>query len=48
MKNFEAAKKIFRIDIHINKQEGKSFLSQQKFIKKMMERFSTNMKFTST
>jgi len=39
MKDLGAAKKILRIEIHINRQEGKLFLSQKNYIEKMLEKF---------
>jgi len=38
MKDLGAAKKILGIEIHKNRQEGKLFLSQKKYIK-VLERF---------
>ena len=39
MKDLEAAKKILGIKIHRNRKEGKLFLSQKKYIEKVLERF---------
>ena len=39
MKDLGAEKRILRMEIHRNRQEGKLFLSQKKYIEKMLERF---------
>ena len=39
MKDLRAAKKIRGMKIHRDKQEGKLFLSQKKYIEKVLERF---------
>ena len=39
MKDLGAAKKILGMKIHRNRQEGKLFLSQKKYIEKVLERF---------
>ena len=39
MKDLGAAKKILRMKIHRNMQEEKLFLSQKKYIEKVLERF---------
>ena len=39
MKDLRAAKKILGMEIHRNRQEGKLFLSQKKYIEKVLERF---------
>jgi len=39
MKNLGAAKKILRMKIHKNMQEEKLFLSEKKYIEKVLERF---------
>ena len=38
MKNLRAVKKILGMEIHRNRQEGKLFLSQKKYIEKVLER----------
>ena len=38
VKDLGAAKKILEIKIHRNRQEGKLFLSQKKYIEKVLER----------
>ncbi|ONK68535.1 uncharacterized protein A4U43_C05F12950 [Asparagus officinalis] len=39
MKNLGATKKILGMEIHRNRREGSLFLSQEKYIKKVLERF---------
>jgi len=39
MRDLRAAKKILGIKIYRNRQEGKLFLSQEKYIEKVLERF---------
>ena len=39
MKDLGAAKNILGMEIHRNRQEGKLFLSQKKYIEKVLERF---------
>ncbi|KAE9603853.1 putative RNA-directed DNA polymerase [Lupinus albus] len=42
MKELGAAKKILGMEIHRDRQADKLFLSQQKYIEKVLERFSMN------
>ena len=39
MKDLRVAKKILGVETHKNRQEGKLFLSQKKYIEKVLERF---------